>query len=97
MLFIWLERLLYKGLPNQGKSRQSPINLRGQYSIRKRGTLKKDSSLGLKGINISYINLGRLISKNSYTISYTLFYNKYQILTFALANFKVNIFILINT
>ena len=43
----------------------------------KKGTLEKNSSLGLKGINILYINLGRLISKKSYTIPYTLFCNRY--------------------
>jgi hypothetical protein len=72
-----LKRLLYKGLPNKGKSKQSPINPRGQYRVRKRGTLEEDSSLGLKGIDILYINLKRLISGKSCTIPYTLFYNKY--------------------
>jgi hypothetical protein len=62
---------------NKGKSRQSPINPRGQYRVRKRGTLKQDSSLGLKGINISHINLGQLISGKSCTIPCTLFRNKY--------------------
>ena len=68
---------LYKGLPNKSKSGQSPVTLKEQYKIKKRGTLKKDSSLGLKGINILYINLGQLISGKSYTIPYTLFCNKY--------------------
>ena len=45
--------------------------------MKKRKTLKKDSFLGLKGINILYINLGRLISGKSGIIPYTLFYNKY--------------------
>ena len=71
------KRLLYKGLPNKGKSRQTFVNLRGQYKVKKKGTLKKDFSLGLKGINILYINLGQLISKKSYTIPCTLFYNRY--------------------
>jgi hypothetical protein len=71
------KKSLYKGLPNKSKSRQSPINPRGQYRVRKKKTLKQDSSLGLKGINILYINLRRLISKKSCTIPYTLFYNKY--------------------
>jgi hypothetical protein len=64
-------------LPNKGKSRQSLVDLKGQYRVRKRGILKKDSSLGLKGINILYINLGWLISEKSCTIPYTLFYNGY--------------------
>jgi hypothetical protein len=86
-----------KGLPNKGKSRQSLINPKEQYRVRKRGTLKENSSLGLKGINILYINLGRLISGKSCTIPCTLFYNKYQVLTSALADSKVNAFTLIDT
>ena len=74
---MWPERLLYKGLPNKGKSKQSSTNLRGQYKVKKRGTLEEDSSLGLKGINILYINLGRLIGGKSCTIPCTLFRNKY--------------------
>ena len=72
-----LKRLPYKELPNKSKSGQGPINLGGQYRVRKRKTLEKDSSLGLKGINILHINLGRLISRKSYTIPCTLFYNRY--------------------
>jgi hypothetical protein len=71
------EGLLYKRLPNKGKSGRSSINLRGEYRVGKRGTLEEDSSLGLKGINMSYVNLGRLISGKSYTIPCTLFYNRY--------------------
>ena len=48
-------------------------------------------------INILYINLRRLISKKSCTIPYTLFCNRYQVLTFTLADFGVNTFTLINT
>ena len=44
-----------------------------------------------------YINLGRLISGRSYTIPYTLLHNRYQILTSALANSRVNAFTLIDT
>ena len=55
---MWPERLLCKGLSNKSKSRQSPVNLGGQYRVKKKETLKEDSSLGLKGINILYINLG---------------------------------------
>ena len=58
MLFLQPKKLLYKGLFNKGKSRKSFINLRGQYKVKKRGILKEDFSLGLKGINILYINLG---------------------------------------
>ena len=71
------ERLFYKGLPNKGKSRQSLVNSREQYKVRKRGTLEEDSSLGLKGIDMSYVNLSWLVSKKSYIIPYTLFCNRY--------------------
>jgi predicted NUDIX family phosphoesterase len=91
------ERLFYKGLPNKGKSGQSLVNLRGQYRVKKRGTLKEDSSLELKRINMSYIDLKRLISGKSCTIPCTLFHNKYQVLTSALADFKANTFTLIDT
>jgi len=77
LLFIWLKRPLYKGLPNSGKDKQGLANLEGWYRAGKRGTLKEDSSLGLKGINMLYINLGWLVSRRSYTIPYTLFRNRY--------------------
>jgi hypothetical protein len=64
-------------LPNKSNSRQDSINLEGQYRVKKRGTLKEDSSLGLKGIDILYINLRQLIGKKSCTIPRTLFCNKY--------------------
>ena len=72
-----LNRPPCKELPDKGKDKRGPINLGGQYGARKRGTLEEDSSLGLKGINILYVNLGRLIGRKSYTIPYTLFYNRY--------------------
>jgi predicted NUDIX family phosphoesterase len=72
-----LERLFYKELPNKGKSGQSLVDSRGQYRVGKRGTLEEDSSLELKGIDILYINLGRLISGKSCTIPCTLFRNRY--------------------
>jgi len=97
LLFIQPKRPLYKELPDKGKNGQGSVNLKGQYRVRKRGTLKKDSSLGLKGINILYINLGRLVSRKSCTIPYTLFRNRYQVLTSALANSRVNAFALIDT
>jgi len=46
---------------------------------------------------MSDVNLGRLVSKRSYTIPYTLFRNRYQVLTSALANSRVNAFALIDT
>jgi len=44
-----------------------------------------------------YINLGQLVSRRSCTIPYTLFCNRYQVLTSALANSGVNAFALIDT
>jgi len=49
---------LHQGLPNKGKNRRGSVNIEGQRRARKKGTLEEDSSLGLKGINILYINLG---------------------------------------
>ena len=72
-----LKGLFYKGLPNSSKGKRGSVNLGGQYRVGKRGTLEEDSSLGLKGINISHINLGWLVSRRSYTIPYTLFRNRY--------------------
>jgi len=43
------------------------------------------------------INLGRLVSRRSCTILYTLFRNRYQVLTSALANSGANAFALIDT
>ena len=72
-----LKRPLCKGLLNKGKNGQGSVNLKKQYRVKKRETLKENSSLGLKGIDILHINLGRLISGKSCTIPYTLFYNRY--------------------
>jgi hypothetical protein len=94
---MWLKRPLCKGLPNKSKSGQSPVDPRGQYKVGKRGTLEEDSSLGLKGIDILYINLGQLIGEKSCTIPCTLFCNGYQVLTSALADSGVNAFTLIDT
>ena len=71
------KRPLYKGLLNKSKSKQDSVNLKKQYKVKKKGTLEEDSSLGLKGINILYINLGRLISGKNCTIPCTLFCNGY--------------------
>jgi hypothetical protein len=97
LLLIQPKRLFCKGLPNKGKSGRSLINPRGQYRVRKKGILEEDSSLGLKGINILYVDLGRLIGGKSCTIPCTLFHNKYQVLTSALADFGANAFTLIDT
>jgi hypothetical protein len=43
------------------------------------------------------VNLGRLVSRRSYTIPCTLFRNRYQVLTSTLANSRVNTFTLIDT
>jgi len=71
------ERPLCKELPDKGKNGRGSINLGEQCGVRKRGTLEEDFSLGLKGINILYINLGWLVGRRSCTIPYTLFCNRY--------------------
>ena len=91
------ERPPYKELPYSSKDKRGFIKSKGRYRVRKRGTLGEDSSLGLKGINILYINLSRLVGRKSYIILYTLFYNRYYVLTSALANLGVNTFALINS
>jgi hypothetical protein len=62
---------------NKSKSRQSLVDSRGQYRVGKRGILEEDSSLGLKGIDILYIDLKQLISEKSCTIPCMLFCNRY--------------------
>src|SRR5438128_1658818 len=57
LLFVRLERPFCKELPHSSKDKRGFIKPKGQYRVRKRGTLKEDSSLGLKGIDILYINL----------------------------------------
>ena len=84
-------------MPNKGKSRRSLVDSRGQYRVGKRGTLEEDSSLGLKGIDILYINLRQLIGGKSCTIPCTLFCNGYQVLTSTLADSGANAFTLIDT
>ena len=46
---------------------------------------------------MSYINLGRLVSRRSCTIPCTLFRNRYQVLTSTLANSRANALALIDT
>jgi len=77
LLFIRPERPLYKELPDKGKNGRGSVNLGGWHRAGKKETLEKDSSLGLKGINILHINLSRLVSGRSCTIPYTLFCNRY--------------------
>jgi len=71
------ERPLCKELLDKGKNGQGFINLEGWHRAKKKGTLEKDSSLELKGINMLHINLSRLVSGRSCTIPYTLFRNRY--------------------
>ena len=94
---MWPKRPFCKGLPNSGKDKWGFVNSEGQYWIRKRGTLGEDSSLGLKGIDILYVDLSRLVNRKSCTILCTLFHNGYQVLTSTLANLEVNAFTLIDT
>jgi len=97
LLLIQPEGLLCQGLPNKGKNGRGSVNTEEQRKVGKKETLEEDSSLGLKGINILYINLGRLVGGKSCTIPYTLFCNRYQVLTFALADSGANAFTLIDT
>ena len=66
-------------------------------AVKKRDTLKEDSFLELKKINMLEVNLSQLLGKKSFTIPYTLSYNRYKVNTTALANSRANAFALINT
>jgi len=46
---------------------------------------------------MSYVNLSWLLSRKSFTISYTLYCNRCRVNTTTLANFKANAFTLLNT
>ncbi len=74
---MWLERPLCKELPYSSKDKRGFIKLKGRYRVGKRGTLGEDFSLGLKGINMLYVDLSRLVGRKSYTIPCTLFRNRY--------------------
>jgi hypothetical protein len=81
----------FKGLDSQG------LGSRGRRGVGKRGTLKEVSSLGLKGINMSKVDLSWLIGGKSFTILYTLSWNRCRVTTTALANTRVNAFALLDT
>ena len=66
-------------------------------AVRKRDTLKEDSFLGSKKINMSKVDLSWLLGRKSFTIPCTLSCNRYKVNTTTLANSKANAFALINT
>ena len=66
-------------------------------AIKKRDTLKEDSSLKPKMINMSKVNLSQLLGRKSFTIPCTLSCNRCKVNTTALANSRANAFALINT
>ena len=63
----------------------------------KRGTLKEDSALGLKGVDMLEVDLSQLLGGKSFTMLCTLFRNGYGVTTTALANSGANAFALLNT
>jgi hypothetical protein len=80
----------FKGLDSQG------LGSRGRRGVGKRGTLKEVSSLGLKGINMSKVDLSWLIGGKSFTILCTLSWNRCRVTTTTLANTRANAFTLLN-
>ena len=74
---MWPKEPLCKELSYSSKNKRGFIRPKGRYGVGKRGTLEENSSLGLKGIDMSHVNLNRLISGKSCTIPYTLFRNRY--------------------
>jgi len=90
-----------KGLPFERKGLE-PCDLRSKCRGRckgrvgKRATLKEDSSLGSKGIDMSDVDLSRLMGGKSLTIPCILSCNGYSIKTTALADSRANAFALLN-
>ena len=82
-----------KGLDSQGLGSKK----RDKSRVRKRVTLKEDSSLRSEKINISEVNLSQLLDRKSFTILYILSCNRYRVKTTALADSRANVFTLLNT
>jgi hypothetical protein len=104
LLLLQIEGPLFNGLPVEGKDPSGSRSglARGltcglKYRFGKRGTLKEDSSLGLKGIDMSEVDLSRLLGGKSFTILCTLFHNGCGVKTTALANSRANACALLNT
>ena len=96
-----VERLYSKGLSFERKGlepRDPRSGCRGRCKGRvgKRATLKEDSSLGSKGIDMSDVDLSRLMGRKSLTIPCILSCNGYSIKTTALADSRANAFALLN-
>src|SRR5436190_23316734 len=83
LLQLRTERTFFKRLPSKGQDNgDSPGGHRRNASrgrIGKRLTLKEDSSSGLERINISEVDLSRLIGGKSFTIRCTLLHNGYRV------------------
>jgi hypothetical protein len=82
-----------KGLDSQGLGSRR----RDGSRVGKRATLKEDSSLGSKGIDILEVDLSWLIGGKSFIILYTLSCNRYRVNTTTLANSRANTFALLDT
>src|SRR5271169_1781762 len=101
MLLVQVGRLYGKGLSFERKGlepRDPRSGYRGRCKGRvgKRATLKEDSSLGSKGIDMLDVDLSWLIGGKSLTIPCILSCNRYSIKTTALANSRANAFTLLN-
>src|SRR5271154_2125226 len=85
-------------MPNKREG-SDPSGSRSGYrgKVGKRGTLKEDSSLGLKGIDMLEVDLSWLIGGKSFTIPCNLSRNGYRVKTTTLADFRANAFTLLNT
>jgi hypothetical protein len=81
----------FEGLDSQG------LRSGGRRGVGKRGTLKEVSSSGLKGINMSKVDLSWLIGGKSFTVLCTLSWNGCRVTTTALANTRANTFALLDT
>ncbi len=84
-------------MPIKGKGPNSySLGSRRRSRVRKRGTLKEVSTLGLKGINMLKVDLSRLLGRKSFTILYTLSYNRYKVNITTLANSRANAYAFLN-
>src|SRR5436190_22268613 len=101
LLQLQTERTFFKRLPSKRQdSGNSPGGRRRNASrgrIGKRLTLKEDSSSGLEGIDMSEVDLSRLMGGKSFTICCTLLRNGYGVNTTTLADTRANAFALLDT
>src|SRR2546423_974435 len=83
----------------QGQDTSDPGNRPGggRNRVGKRTTLKEDSSSGCSEIDMSEVNLSRLMGGKSFVVHCTLSRNGYGVNTTVLADTRANAFALVDT